>query len=616
MKKDLRAAHEAHQAGDLARAANAYRRILARDRDNFEALHQLAIVMCQQGDAAEGERLFQAALSVQPNDAAAWYNLGQSKLPKRDFQSALACFERAIQLDAKRAEALNALGFCLLQLGRAADALPALKHARDLDPTNPDPYSNLGDALLAVGDNAAALAVLAEGIRRCPTNVPLNFRYAMNLLAAGALQESIARLDLVLAAAPRLVDAHVARGVALQRLGDAPAALASYQRAVDLDPAAPAAYSNIAVLLNDVGRSAEALEWVDKAIALQPGYAEAHSNKGNVLKSLGNLEAAIGSYAKAAELAPNFAQSHVNLAVALLTVGRHREGWREYEWRWRLDDPRIRRPGYDLPVWTGEAPLAGKRLLVWWEQGFGDTLQFAATVAGLRKHGCRVVLEAQPTLAAFLSRNKVADAVIDTVRELGEFDYQIPILSLPAALGHDRQDIVAPAHPFTADPSLIEAWSERLGPRKKPRVGVVWSGNPNRDADADRSIRLAEFLACLPDNVEAISLQKDLSDADRSVLAKSASIAHFGAFLTDFSQTAALCANVDLVVAVDTSAAHLAALLGKETWLLLEKVPAWRWLLDREDTPWYPSVRLVRQTKSNDWSDVLSRVKTKLRACV
>jgi tetratricopeptide (TPR) repeat protein len=331
-------------------------------------------------------------------------------------------------------------------------------------------------------------------------------------------------------------------------------------------------------------------------------------NRGNVFNELNRTEEALADYGRAIARKPDHAEAHCNLAVALLLAGDLDRGWVEYEWRRRRPGARLERGSISAPpLWLGDAPIDGKIILLRAEQGFGDTLQFCRYVESVADLNASVILEAQAPLVALLSSLEGASRVIARGSEPPPCDYQCPLLSLPLAFRTHLNTIPSRVKYLEADPDTVRRWQARLGAKLQPRVGLVWSGSTVH-RNNNRPIALAALIAALPKQFQYVSLQKECRAADLEVLREHPEILSFAAELTDFSETAALSECMDLVISIDTSVAHLAAALGKPTWILLAFNPDWRWLLGRDDSPWYPSARLYRQAGIDEWGPVLARV--------
>ena len=314
-------------------------------------------------------------------------------------------------------------------------------------------------------------------------------------------------------------------------------------------------------------------------------------------------------------LKPGYAEACWNKSLALLVTGDFKPGWELYEWRWKAETlTTVYERLFSQPLWLGKDPLAGKTILLHSEQGMGDTIQFcryARLVAGL---GARVILEIDASLVGLFQNLEGADLVIARGTPLPPFDCHCPLMSLPLAFRTDLETIPAAVPYLEVGKDRLAKWGARLGEKRAPRVGLVWSGRVLHKNDHNRSLGLAELISHLPAGCQYLSLQKEIRDMDRPVLASHGGILHFEDELVDFGDTAALCELMDVVVSVDTSVAHLAGALGRPVWILLPYMPDWRWLLDRADSPWYPSARLYRQERTGEWSGVLERVQADLLA--
>ena len=299
-------------------------------------------------------------------------------------------------------------------------------------------------------------------------------------------------------------------------------------------------------------------------------------------------------------------------SIILMLNGDFTNGLPLYELRWKTKELKMKSRNFSKPLWLGEESLTGKTILLHSEQGFGDTIQFCRYAKMVRNLGAKVILEVPLPLVDLLRSLDGVDELIPKDSELSDFDFHCPLLSLPLAFKTELSSIPNAPHYIYSNQVKRKYWLNKLGAPSKKRIGIVWSGSLGHSNDRNRSLRLEEIKQYLPNGFEYISLQKEIREADQSTLINSG-IGHFGPELQDFSDTAAICDLMDLVISVDTSVAHLAAALGKPTWILLPFNPDWRWLLDREDSPWYPTVRLFRQSSTQQWSSVLKRVAQNLQ---
>jgi len=331
-----------------------------------------------------------------------------------------------------------------------------------------------------------------------------------------------------------------------------------------------------------------------------------------LFRDLKQFDAAVTSFDKAIDLKPDFAEAYWNKSLTLLLTGDFDQGWRLYEWRWEREFPTSPIRNFQQPLWLGNETLAGKTILLHAEQGLGDTIQFSRYASLVADLGAHVIMEvAKPLLGLFAGLAGVS-RLIAKGSPLPVFDYHCPLLSLPLAFKTELGSIPFPQQYLHVDASRLEQWSQTLGEKTRPRVGLVWSGSTTLINDHNRSIPLSLLIPQLPPDYQYVSLQKEVRDNDRPILQASTDILHFGDELSDFSDTAALCELMDVVISVDTSVAHLSGALGRPTWVLLPFVPEWRWLLDRDDSPWYASMKLYRQNTAGDWDSVFARVRADL----
>jgi len=404
------------------------------------------------------------------------------------------------------------------------------------------------------------------------------------------------------------------RGLALQGLKRLDEALASYDKALALKPDNADALNNRGNALKDLKRFEEALASHDKAVALKPDYAEVFNNRGLALQELKRFDEALLSFERALTLQPDYADAHWNEALLRLVRGDFSRGWAKYQWRWKSESLGVSKRNFLQPLWLGAEAIDGTTILLHSEQGFGDTIQFCRYVPLVAARGARVILEVESPLHEIMTNLAGATQVISRGDALPDFDFQCPLPSLPLAFGTRLETIPAATAYLRAPDQTLKNWQARLGPKARPRIGLVWSGRPAHKNDQNRSISLRSLLPLLDIEATFVSLQKDVRSDDAAVLKERNDVLNFGDELKDFSNTAALILQLDLVISVDTSVAHLAGALGAPVWILLPYSPDWRWLLDRDDSPWYPSVRLFRQQQIGNWAGVIDQVKNELRS--
>jgi Tfp pilus assembly protein PilF len=496
------------------------------------------------------------------------------------LQEAERLYHEVLQADPKHVEALHLMGLVHHKKGNAGAALKNLREALAIRPDSDVIWANLGAVYCALDRHVEAADAASHAIRLNPNNCMAHANLGANLCEQGKLDEAVRSCEQALAIDPKYAMAHLNLGVALFKQGKQDAAIDSYR----------------------------------KALAINPGYAEAHRHLGVVLREQGKLDQAVQSYQSALTVDPNAAEAHLNLARALLQQGNFETGWAEYEWRWQTKNKKFEPRNFSQPLWDGRA-VKGKSLLLHAEQGLGDTIQFVRYAPLVRKQGCRIILECQSSLAALLTACPGVDELVRRGDELPPFDFHIPLLSLPHRLGTHLGNIPADVPYLFSREDLVSRWRERLRDCTGFKIGICWQGPPTYDDDANRSFTVAHFAAVaeIP-GVHLISLQKGVSSeqlADLSFAIKSPG-AGFDEGYGAFMDTAAVMRNLDLVITSDSIIAHLAGALAVPVWVALPKVADWRWLMDRDDSPWYPTMRLFRQDKTGDWEGVFQRIAANL----
>jgi tetratricopeptide (TPR) repeat protein len=578
LQEKLQQAIAFHQNGQLPQAQALYEEILTTQPKHFDSLHLLGVIAYQTKQYQRAADLIGKAIELYSKNAAFYCNRGNALKELNQLDAAIASYDRAIALNPNFAEAYSNRGVTLQELKQLNAAVASFDKAIALKPDYAEAYSNRGNALKELKQLDAALA----------------------------------SCDKAIALKPGYAEAHSNRGNALKGLGQLEAALASYDKAIALKPDYAEAYSNRGNALQALQQLHAAIASYDKAIALRPDYAEAFSHRGIALQELQQLDAALESYDKAIALKPGYADAHWNKSLALLLFGYFDRGWEEYEWRWKIENSQLNKRNFLKPLWLGSDSLAGKTILLHSEQGFGDTIQFCRYAEKIRDLGAQVILEVKKPILSLLASLEGVSQLVTDGSTLSAFDYQCPLLSLPLAFKSSIDTIPNSSKYLRVESGRIAQWQTKLGEKEKPRIGLVWSGSATHKNDHNRSLLLSHLIQHLPAGFQYVSLQKDIRGVDQQTLQSNPQILDFANDVNDFSDTAALCEAMDLVISVDTSVAHLAGALGKLTWVLLPFTPDWRWLLERTDSPWYPSVRLYRQEKIADWDSVLERVKADL----
>jgi tetratricopeptide (TPR) repeat protein len=524
--------------------------------DTAAVLHGAALGHVRAERYLDAQICCQQALALDPDHAESLHLMGLLSLHATQYDHAVEWISRGIARD-PRPEYLFSLGTALRHLKRFEEALKVFVKAVQLRPDKAELWVGLGRALVDLDRGAEAL---------------LTFQHALTLN-------------------PRNWDAAHESGTLLNRAGRREEALAHFRRCAELTPNNPAdratTFNNIGNVLQALGRSGEALHWLDRALDERPDFVQAISNKAIALGQMRRFDEALAAYARVRAIDPDHAVSNWNAALLHMLLGDFEAGWAGREARWKIASLSAAYPKFTEPMWRGEENIQGKTILIAVDEGLGDAIQFARYV---------------PMVAA---------------RGVPPFDMHCPLGSLPLAFG-TRLDSIPADIAYLPPPAAarVKAWQDCLGLHDRLRVGLVWSGNPEHKGDHHRSTSLAAYEAFLDVGASFVSLQKDLRPGDKATLARRADIVDLTADLTDFAETAALISCLDLVITVDTSVAHLAGALGCPTWILLPHTPDFRWLLDRDDSPWYPTVRLFRQSDALDYGPVIDRVRAELAAMI
>jgi tetratricopeptide (TPR) repeat protein len=523
--------------------------------------------------------------------------------------AAASLYGALLQREPENAKALHMLGVIALQTGNPAEADRLIARARAIDPSSPFACANHGNALQELGRHAEAIQCYDSAIA-----LDANFAEAFSnrgnaLRAIGRPAEALESFDRAIALKPTHARSWSNRGLMLLDVGRVEEAVANVQRALALDPHLAEAHSNLGLALYLSGRYEEALRHFDQALALKPDYPEALSNRGCCLKALERFSEAIDDFTRSLRMKPGYADARYNRGMTHLLLGSFPEGWRDYEYRPSGPHMLLGMPHLPAPVWSGEG-LAGNRIIVLAEQGLGDTIQFARYLPLLRPIARDVFFYTRPLLLR-LFRTFEGIGIGSEIPGDREFDIAIPLLSLPLAFATTEESIPAVIPYLAPEPDRVAHWRARIG-EGGFRIGVCWQGNPASPADRGRSFpaRLLLALAKQP-GVRLISLQQQNGLEQLADLPSGMTIETLEEAERDghaFVDTAAIMQSLDLVVTSDTAIAHLAGALGRPVWVALKRVHHWVWLLDREQTRWYPTMRLYRQARHGAWEELLARM--------
>jgi len=614
-----------HRASRSKEARAAYERVLQMQPRHLPALTFLSVIALQSNDPERAVQLTATVLEADPSHAVAHLMQGHAYLRLDRRMAALASYERASALRPDLVEAHFHLGNVQSELGRHIEAISSYERGLRITPQAAEIHNNRGNSLRSLNRYAEAIDSYDRAIAFMPQSPEPYFNRGLALYELKRFEAALSSYDQAIAIRPGYAEAYLNRGNVQKRLDRPEAALASYTRAIDLKPDYAEAHCNRGNVQGELGRVDAALASYDAAISIAPGYADAHCNRGNLLGDSMRFEEALESYDRAITADPGYAQAYFCKSLVSLLLGDWERGWRDFEWRWRnvhCASSREHRE-FSQPLWLGEQPLAGKTILLRGEQGMGDIIQFCRYATLVAARGARVVLEAPRPLVNLLRSLQGVVQLVEFGESLPPFDCHCPLLSLPLAFGTMPATIPAQVPYLRSSTARVNYWRDKLGPRSRPRVGLVWSGGfrPDqpelRQVNNRRNMPLAAMKALLHPGLEFYSLQKGEPAESELALLKAAGwsgpeLIDLTGELHDFHETAALIEQLDLVVSVDTSTAHLAGALGKPVWILNRLDTCWRWFLGRTDTPWYPTARIYRQERAHDWTGVVDRVREDL----
>jgi tetratricopeptide (TPR) repeat protein len=568
-----------HRAGQLDHAAPLYQKALTINPVHVEALHYFGVLQYQRHNHAEAASLLDQALDLAPADPVCWSNRGLVAAALGQHDEALQCYRWALQLQPDFADAHNNLGVTLQARGQLEAAVHHYRVAVARNPFHVDAHLNLGTALTKLK------------------------RY----------DEALACYEQALTVDPHSAEAHFNAGNALTAKGDNPAAIERFRRAIELQPGFARAHVNLGSATGKLGNYSEAEQHFRHAVAINPNPTNLVCLGGS-LGAQGRLDEEEVLYRRALQVDPNYVDAHQNLAWTLLKRGHYAQGWAAYAKRWRAADyAAIAVEG--VTEWLGE-PLEGRSILLVGDQGFGDQLQFLRYARVLQQLGATVDVCVREPLLPLAQRVPGVHRAWSGKAE-GRYDFWAPLMSVPSCVGTKLDTIPAEVPYVFADAVKVERWRERMneatGARRK--IGLVWAGSPTFGNDRYRSMHFADLapLGQLED-IAWISLQKGPARAQLTDVPAEFQPFDFSSELTDFTETAALVTNLDMVITVDTGVAHLCGALGKPVWVLLPANSDWRWLENRSDSPWYPSARLFRQSMLGDWAPVMANVVQALRS--
>jgi tetratricopeptide (TPR) repeat protein len=579
------------------------------------ALYKAGLRHLRAGRHLDAQTCCQQALEANSDHADTLHLMGLLSLHAEQYELAVERVARAIKQDPKP-EYLSTLGTALRRHGRLDEALMAFDKAVQLKPDDAELWTNLGDVLLELKRPADSVVTFQHVLKLNPQHWEAANRSGRLLCSLKRWAEALVQFNLCDKLQPNHAPTLQIRSICLRQLRRFEDYLADSRRAYALDPTNAETCNHIGDALQSLGRAEEALQWFDRSLGFSPDSVMVLNNKAFSLSQIRRFDEAVATYDLAKAIDPGNAVADWNLALLHLLIGNFEAGWAGREARWKATSLAAIYPKFAQPVWLGDGPIEGKTILIHEDEGLGDTIQFARYLPMLAARGARVILVVQEALCSLLSGLPgVSQCLPISASPLPPFDVHCPMSSLPLAFRTRINTIPAATSYLPASAKgRVEAWEERLGSHDRLRVGLVWSGSVGHKDDQNRSIPLRAMSGILDLDATFVSLQKDPRAADKAFLLERTDIVDMTAHLTDFSETAALVSSLDLVITVDTSVAHLAGALGRPTWILLPYTPDYRWLLDRDDSPWYPTVRLFRQGGERDYAPVLDRLRDALRA--
>ncbi len=579
---------ELHRQGNLVQAERLYTQILSTAPRDFRALHMLGTLLSQQGRYDELLPLLKTALAVNPKSVNAWVNYSNLLSSMQRFSEAISGYDKAISLRQNDPDVYCNRGHALQSMGAPDEAIADYGQALTISPRHINAQMGMGNALQSVGRHTEAIAIYDNCLRIDPTRVDAMMNKTNSLEQLGRLNEAVGTL------------------------------IADYKNALRIEPGNAKTLTGLALVYANLQQFEKALEYYDQAVTSDPTLETAWNNRGDLLRNTGRIDDAIHSYEQALGRSGQNIEAHLGLSLCELMRGNLKRGFALYEWRKKLGDYYPSNID-ESPEWNGFQSLEAKEIFLYLESylGFGDTIQWFRYAHLLVNLGARVTVSVQNKLIRLLSGSSGSINVIEAGKCPPRYDYHAPLLSLPHLMGTERKSIPATVPYISAEAELVAKWAERIG-NHGFKVGVAWQGNKRINLNLGRRSFPPEFLLSLADipGVRLISLQKEYGAEQIELISQRLSIEtlddDFDCGGDGFIDTAAIMASLDLIITPDTSIAHLAGALGRPTWVALKHVPDWRWQLYGHASPWYPTIRLFRQKRIDDWADVFTEMRSRL----
>jgi tetratricopeptide (TPR) repeat protein len=603
----MQRAHALAQSGDLTGAANICRSVLQRTPSHVYALFMLGSIEGGQGRFDEASRHLGLAAKISPQSAEILSSYGNMLLELKRYEEAIDVLSRAIRLQPRNQNALIYRGLGLAQTERFADALKDFDRVLSFDPRSTFALHNRANVLIRMKRHGEARGSVEAVLRIAPDHVAALANLATILMHEKNFGDALRVVERALSLEAGNAELWHERGRALQELKQSNAAAESYRKAIELKPELAVAFLNFCNVLMEQQRLEDALAWAEKGIARNPNYAPLLLLRGNILLHLGRREESLKSYDAAVVADPKYHEAHYHRGSTLLLTGRFEDGWRDFEHRWFVADCGFDRPELNAADWRGE-PLSGRSIVVYSEQGLGDTIQFVRFLPALTRMGAKLTFLCHPNLIRLFRPLVAGFEIVPLVDHGTRFDFKCALMSLPLHLKADPAEFGARVPYLAAEAERIARWRDRIGGHGF-KVGLCWQGNPKGRIDEGRSIPLEKYqpLSSVP-NVRLISLQKTDGLEQLQRLPAGMTVETLGEFDPGddaFVDSAAIMQCLDLIITSDTAVPHLAGALGRHCWVALKHIPDWRWMLERKDSPWYPSLQLFRQKAPGDWDSVI-----------
>jgi tetratricopeptide (TPR) repeat protein len=594
-------------------ALHAYGCALALDANHLDAGFNRAITLHEMQRYDEALEAYDQIIASHGEDAALLNNIGMILHCQNRHEQALASLDRALAIDAGYLDAQGNRCQVLEALKRFDEALAAYAQMIDIAPTTGESYVKRAFLHMRMGHPELALADADAAIRVAPDTADSHRIRGMALHALQRFPAAVDSYNAALRQNPADAAVYDQRGLALTAQRQFTLALASHERAIELDNNLAAAHLHCAGVLRDLGQLKSAAQAYARALDMHAG-AEAFTGHALVLGMLGHDDAALEAYGQALALDPDYAPAYWHRSQLYLRNGQFEQGWKDFEWRGKAGTPPAQARALAAPRWEGSASLEGKTILLYAEHGATDTLHACRYVSLVAARGATVILEVPQALAGLLARLEGVSQLVVAGEPLPAVDFECPLPSLPFAFGTTLASIPSVARYLESDPDKVTHWAGVLGERTKPRIGIFWSASASEPDSAQRSIKLADFGRLFAADCQFVVLQTELNAIDRAVLGIKKNVVQPGSAVADLTDTAALCELMDVIVTIDSAVAHLAGALGKPAWVLLPVAADWRWLREREDSPWYPGAELYRQPLDGGWNVVLDKVGANLSA--